>query len=42
MFDRASMNVSNFTFIPFDTTGLRVKGETYPFGGYRIKNDNNV
>lgn len=42
MFDRVSMNVSNFTFIPFDTTGLRVKGETYPFGGYRIKNDNNV
>lgn len=35
MFERESMNVSSFEFIPFDTHNLRVVGETYPFGTYR-------
>lgn len=37
MFDRVVMEVSEFTFTPFDQTGLRLEAETYPFGGYRLK-----
>lgn len=36
MFDRVKMEIKNFSFIPFDQTGLRKQGETYPFGGYRL------
>ena len=41
-FDVVEMKVKKFTFTPFNEPGENVTGETYPFGGYRIKNDNNV
>lgn len=36
-FSEVSMRVSRFRFIPLATGGERLEGETYPFGGYRIK-----
>ena len=41
-FDVVEMKVKKFTFTPFNEPGENVTGETYAFGGYRIKNDNNV
>ena len=34
--------LNRFNFASFDEPGENVTGETYPFGGYKIKNDNNV
>lgn len=36
------MKVKKFSFTPFNEPGEKVTGETYAFGGYRIKNDSNV
>lgn len=37
-FDQVEMRVRSFSFTPFDEPGENVTGETYPFGGYRVKN----
>lgn len=37
-FDIVEMKVREFNFTPFNEPGENVVGETYPFGGYRIKN----
>ena len=39
-FDTIDMEVSSFSFTPFSEPGEELKGETYPFGGYRIKKIN--
>lgn len=36
MWTQQEMTVTNFSFTPFDEVGERLKGETYPFGGYRM------
>ena len=41
-FDTVEMKVKKFSFTPFNEPGEKVTGETYAFGGYRIKNDSNV
>ena len=37
-FDIVEMKVREFNFTPFNEPGENVVGETYAFGGYRIKN----
>lgn len=39
MFDRVHMDITEFSYIPFDNTNIVNTGETYPFGAYRVKTD---